>query len=103
MRRFVIFVVSLALVGDIAAILVAPKLIHYWFEPPVASGATAAFNCTGALDYGISRLISYQLWATVAGAVLGLILALVFWNRSRKQTAAAVVVAPAATVPTAKV
>ena len=100
MRRFFLFIVSLALVGDVIAILVAPKMIHYWFEPPVQAGATAAFNCTGALDYGISKLLAVQMWATVAGAVLGLILAIVFWNRGRKQAA---VGAPAATVPTAKV
>jgi hypothetical protein len=75
--------VVMALVGDVIAILIGPRMIHYWFEPPVASGAASTFNCVGALDYGISKLITLQLGATAAGAVLGIIFAALLWKRGR--------------------
>lgn len=107
MRRFFVVTLVMALVGDIAAIFIAPKMIHYWFEPPVAAGAQAAFNCTGALDWGIQRLIAFQLWATLAGAVIGMIFAFLLWRRASKQAAlvpAGAAPAPAlpATTPAAK-
>ena len=100
MRRFLALVFGLALLGDVAAILIGPKMIHYWFEPPVQAGAQAAFNCTGALDYGISKLITMQIGGTITGLVIGLIVALLLWKRNRPVAAvAAAPAAPASTTP----
>ena len=94
MKRFLALAFGLGLAGDLAAIFIGPKMIHYWFEPPVQSGANAAFNCTGALDYGIQRLITLQLWGTAFGIFIGAIIAVLLWRRA-KNTVVPVAAAPA--------
>ncbi len=97
MRRFLALAFGLALLGDVVAMLIGPKMIHYWFEPPVQAGVNAAFNCTGALDYGISKLISLQIGCAIGGLTLGLIIAAVL--RFKRPAAAPATAAAAATTP----
>jgi hypothetical protein len=93
-RRFLILVPVMALVGNVVAILVAPKWIRYWFEPPVQAGGSVAFSCTNALDYGIDKMIMMQIMGAVIGAVVGIVLAFLFRSRKPKEPTA-----PATTPP----
>jgi hypothetical protein len=88
LRRFLALMFGLGLLGNVAAILIGPRMIHYWYEPPVAAGMPSAFNCTGALDYGISKLITLQLVTTIAGMAVGLVIAILLWRRSKRLAAA---------------
>ena len=96
MRRFLWLAIALGLAGDLAAILIGPRWIHYWFAPPVPAGATAAFNCTAALDYGMHNLLLLQLGGSIGGVVIGLLVTILLWRGDRKRAAAQV---PAAEPP----
>ena len=69
--RSSLVVVCLGLVGSLAALWVAPKMIAWYFETPVSTG----FNCRPATEWAMEKL----RWAQVSGLVIGGIVG-VLWN-----------------------
>ena len=87
MRRFFALVFGLGLLGDVAAILVAPPIVRYWFTPPIGAGAMAALNATDVLNYGMTKLIEYQIGGTLFGMALGALISFFLWRRARRLAA----------------
>jgi hypothetical protein len=98
-RRFLILVPLFALLGNIAAILLAPIFIRWWFEPPVQAGAMAALNCVNAVDYGIHRFVWAQIICASLGGMVGFVLAVVFRKKKVEPAATATLPAPNDRVP----
>jgi tellurite resistance protein TehA-like permease len=78
MKRTAISTLISALVFGILATLLGPKMIAYWYTPPVPT----AFACTEQINWAMHRLIWTQLIGTGLGFVIGLVLGIVF--RSKK-------------------
>jgi hypothetical protein len=94
MKRTVIFVLVCALLFGILASWLGPKLIAYWYAPPVPSGMATAFNCTEAVTWAMNRLVWTQIIGSVVGAVVGAFVGAMFRGK-----AAPPPVAPTATTP----
>jgi hypothetical protein len=58
-----------ALLGALLSSYLAPKIIAWWFDPPVDIGV----NCRGAVEWSMAKLQVTQFWGLVIGLVLGLI------------------------------
>lgn len=71
-----------ALLGLVAVLWLAPSLITWWFQPPVNVGV----DCSPALAWAFRAMRRWILYATGAGALLGLIAA--FFLRRREKTSA---------------
>lgn len=63
-----------ALVGTLLSSWLGPKLIAWYFNPPVSFGVT----CTEPVKWAMARLQTTQLVGTLVGGVLGIILYYVF-------------------------
>ena len=96
MRRVGIAVLSCALVFGILATWLGPKMIAYWYAPPVPSGAASAFNCTDAVSWAMGKLVLTQIIGSIGGAVIGLVIGILL---GRRAPAPVVVTAPAAAAP----
>jgi hypothetical protein len=96
LRRFLALLFGLGLLGDIVATLIAPGMIRYWFESPVAGASMATLNPTKVLDFGIQQLIKYQIVGAAIGMAMAVAIWIVLWRRARRKAAAAAATAPAA-------
>jgi ABC-type nitrate/sulfonate/bicarbonate transport system permease component len=81
MRRVTIAMLLCALVFGILATWLGPRMITYWYAPPVAAGAAAAFNCTEAVQWAMTKLIWTQLIGTGIGLIVGLVLGVLMGGR----------------------
>jgi len=61
-----------ALAGAFLASYFGPKVIAWYFDPPVNIG----INCRSAVEWSMSRLQSVQAWGMAGGLVLGIALGL---------------------------
>ena len=61
MKRVTIASLLCALVFGLLATWLGPKMIAYWYAPPVPAGAASAFNCTDAVQWAMSKLVLTQL------------------------------------------
>ena len=59
-----------------------PKMISYWYAPPVQAGAASAFNCTEAVNWAMNKLVLTQVVGTVIGVAVGLIVGIVMRPRT---------------------
>ena len=75
MKRFSVSALLCALIFGLLATWLGPKMITYWYAPPVAAGAAAAFNCTEAVEWAMRKLVITQLMGTILGLVVGVVLA----------------------------
>jgi hypothetical protein len=73
MRRVAIASLVFALVFGLLATWLGPKMISYWYSPPVPAGAAAAFNCTDAVNWAMNKLVLTQLIGSAIGFVVGLV------------------------------
>lgn len=73
MKRVSIAALLCALIFGLLATWLGPKMISYWYTPPVAAGAAAAFNCTEAVQWAMNKLILTQLIGSVIGLVVGIV------------------------------
>ena len=94
MKRVSVSALVCALIFGLLATWLGPKLISYWYSPPVAAGAAAAFNCTEAVNWAMNKLVLTQLFGSVIGVAVGIVLGL-FMGRKP--------VPPPATPPATKV
>ncbi len=91
MKRIVIFALVCALVFGILASWLGPKMIAYWYAPPVPSGAASAFNCTDAVMWAMNRLVWTQIIGSFVGALIGIVVGVLL---GRRKAAAPSVSAP---------
>ena len=73
MKRTAIFALFCALLFGILASWLGPKMITYWYAPPVPSGAASAFNCTDAVMWAMDKLVWTQIVGSAVGAIFGLV------------------------------
>jgi hypothetical protein len=88
MKRTATTTLVCALVFGLAATWLGPKMIAYWYNPPVPT----AFACTDSIAWAMHRLIWTQLIGTAIGLFVGLILGILM--RSKKPPEAPATVAP---------
>jgi len=93
MKRVSIAALLCALIFGLLASWLGPKMIAYWYTPPVAAGAAAAFNCTEAVQWAMNKLILTQ----VIGSAIGLVVGIVIGILMRPRTAPPPPAAPPAT------
>jgi hypothetical protein len=74
MKRTAVFVLLCALVFGSAASWLGPKMIAYWYTPPIPAGAASVFNCTDAVMWAMNRLVWTQIIGSAFGAILGLVI-----------------------------
>jgi membrane protease YdiL (CAAX protease family) len=74
MKRITIASLISAILFGILATWMGPKMISYWYAPPVPSGAASAFNCTDAVNWAMNKLVLTQLIGTLAGFVIGIVI-----------------------------
>lgn len=66
-----------ALLGVVLSCLYGPKVISWWFEPPVDVG----YNCRPATDWAMKRLMLVQIASLLLGALLATGILKVFKKR----------------------
>ena len=71
MKRVTVSALVSALILGLLATWLGPRVISYWYTPPVAAGAAAAFNCTEAVDWAMHKLVLTQILGTVIGLAVG--------------------------------
>jgi hypothetical protein len=74
MKRATVTSLVCAIIFGLLATWLGPKMISYWYTPPVPSGAASAFNCTDAVNWAMNKLVLTQLIGTLIGIVVGLVL-----------------------------
>jgi hypothetical protein len=94
MKRVTVASLISALVFGLLATWLGPKMISYWYTPPVPAGAAAAFNCTDAVNWAMNKLVLTQLIGSIIGFVVGMVLGILMRRKP---------VPPPATPPQTKV
>jgi tellurite resistance protein TehA-like permease len=77
MKRVTISSLVCALIFGLLATWLGPKMISYWYTPPVPAGAASAFNCTDAVNWAMNKLVLTQLIGSLIGIVVGIVLGIV--------------------------
>lgn len=70
MRLYLRAMVAGSLVGGFISAWFAPRLIAWWFEPPIPLG----FSCRTPIEYALRRLQWAQLIGILVGAAVGLVI-----------------------------
>jgi membrane associated rhomboid family serine protease len=89
MRRVSIASLASALLFGILATWLGPKMIAYWYAPPVPSGAASAFNCTDAVTWAMTKLVWTQIIGSLAGALIGIVIGILLSRRKPAEAAPA--------------
>jgi hypothetical protein len=82
MKRVTISSLVCALIFGLLATWLGPKMISYWYTPPVAAGAASAFNCTEAVNWAMNKLVLTQLIGSLIGIVVGMVLGIVMRGKA---------------------
>lgn len=88
MKRVTISALLCALIFGLLATWLGPKMISYWYTPPVPSGAASAFNCTDAVQWAMGKLVLTQLIGSLIGVVIGIVLGILMRPRAAPPPAA---------------
>jgi membrane associated rhomboid family serine protease len=88
MKRVTIVSLVSAILFGILATWLGPRMIAYWYAPPVPSGAASAFNCTDAVSWAMGKLVLTQIAGTLAGAVIGLVIGILLARKKAAPVAA---------------
>ena len=83
MRRVTIAALISAVIFGILSTWLGPKMISYWYSPPVPAGAASAFNCTDAVNWAMHKLVLTQLIGTLIGLVAGALVGALVIRRPR--------------------
>lgn len=81
-RLFAICLGSLGLLGSFLMTWIAPKVIAWYFEPPAQPGA---FSCKAPIEWALSRYQLAQIYGSLGGAALGLVLFFVLLHRAKSR------------------
>jgi hypothetical protein len=88
MKRVTISALLFALIFGLLATWLGPRMISYWYSPPVPAGAAAAFNCTDAVNWAMNKLVLTQVIGSLIGVVVGVIVGIAMRSRSAPPPAA---------------
>ena len=80
MKKYFLFSLAGAFIGGSISSIVSPRMIAWYFEPPVEIGV----NCRSATEWAMEHLQWAQFGGMAAGAVLALIIHAVFFKNSDK-------------------
>lgn len=83
MRRVTIAALLTAMIFGILSTWLGPKMISYWYSPPVPAGAASAFNCTDAVNWAMHKLVLTQIIGTLIGLVAGAFIGALVIRRPR--------------------
>ena len=72
-----------AFISAILTTWLAPRMIKWWFTPPVETVP----RCSEAIAWALSRLQWAQLWGVIVGIVVGLVVYGFVQRRRKKQQA----------------
>jgi hypothetical protein len=92
MKRTAIATLICALVFGLAATWLGPKMISYYYAPPVPT----AFACNDSIAWAMHKLVLTQLIGTGIGLVVGLVIGILM--RGKKPPPAVAAPPPAAGV-----
>jgi membrane associated rhomboid family serine protease len=81
MKRVTISALVSAIVFGLLATWLGPKMISYWYTPPVPAGAASAFNCTDAVNWAMNKLVLTQLIGSVIGLLVGMVLGILMGRK----------------------
>ena len=96
MKRTAISALVAALVFGLLSTWLGPKMIAYYYDPPVPT----PMNCTPAVTWAMQKLVMTQLVGTIGGAVIGLVIGILLARRAHPAVPPA---APPPAPPAAKV
>jgi hypothetical protein len=88
MKRATVSSLLFALIFGLLATWLGPKMISYWYTPPVPAGAASAFNCTDAVNWAMNKLVLTQLIGSLIGFVVGLVVGVLMRRRTAPPPAA---------------
>src|SRR5256714_9520016 len=88
MKRVTISSLVCALIFGLLATWLGPRMISYWYSPPVPAGAASAFNCTDAVNWAMNKLVLTQVVGSLIGLAVGLIVGIVMRPRTARPPAA---------------
>src|SRR2546428_11949381 len=74
MRRVTITTLICALIFGLLATWLGPKMIAYWYTPPVPAGGASAFNWTAAVQWAMNKLVVTHVIGNFLGVVDGILL-----------------------------
>lgn len=74
-------IVTGALLGGFSSAWLSPKVIEWWYTPPAMPGM---LNCVEPVRWALHKLQIAQLGGIVAGALVGLAIAIALAMRSRR-------------------
>jgi hypothetical protein len=75
MKRVSIAALVCGMIFGVLSTWLGPKMIAYWYAPPVPAGAASAFNCTDAVNWAMHKLVLTQIIGTLIGLLAGAIIA----------------------------
>ncbi len=71
--KFVLMFVGLGILISLTVVSIyVPRMILWYFAPPAPMGV----SCSESIHWAVDKLINAQIYAVIAGAVLGLLLGL---------------------------
>ncbi len=77
MKKWVVLLCSGAVLGHLSASIVAPKMLSWYFKPPIALWA----DCSPAVTWGVNRLMWIQLVGLLVGCILFSLIGLKFFKK----------------------
>ena len=89
MKRTAISALVCAIVFGILATWLGPKMISYYYAPPVTNSLSSA--CNESISWAMNKLVLTQLVGTASGLVIGLVIGILM----RKKTPAVSATPPA--------
>jgi small basic protein len=84
MKRVSIAALVCGIVFGILSTWLGPKMIAYWYTPPVPT----AFNCTEPITWALHRLVWTQIIGTLIGLAVGVVLGVLMRRREAPPPAA---------------
>jgi ABC-type phosphate/phosphonate transport system permease subunit len=88
MKRVTISALLCALIFGLLATWLGPRMITYWYTPPVPAGAASAFNCADAVQWAMNKLVLTQVIGSLIGVVVGIVLGILLRPRTAPPPAA---------------
>ena len=77
------FALGGAFVSTVLTTWLAPRMIKWYFSPPVDTG----INCSAPIAWALSRLQWAQFWGVIVGVAVGLVVYGFVQRRRKKQQA----------------
>ena len=86
MKRTAIAALVCAIVFGILATWLGPKMISYYYAPPVTNSLSSA--CNESISWAMNKLVLTQLAGTALGLVIGLVIGILMRKKSSSEAPA---------------